>query len=142
MFALLAHVGGTTGAVAEELTAVWHAVSEDSRRWEPLTDEALWAGVEERMDNVSELWAWFARRDLAKPEAAALFRDIELTREPVEETMTAAQYIAQIRTTNSYLHLSPDEQQHLEKSSAAVIEAHGGTFPTAYSAVLVTALRA
>lgn len=142
MFALLAHVGGTTGAVDEELTAVWHEVSEESRSWEPLTDEALWAGVEERMGNASELWAWFARRDLARPEAATLFRDVEVTREPVEATMTAEQYLAQIRTTNSYLHLSPDEQRRLEEGSAAVIEAHGGTFEAGYSAVLVTALRA
>ena len=142
IFALLNHIGGTKGAIDEELTAVWHEVSIASRRWDPLSDEALWAGVDERMDNVSELWAWLSRHDLARPEAAALFRDVELTREPAQGALSTEHYLARVRTTNSYLHLAAVDQQRLEQGLSAVIEARGGTYTASHYAVLVTARRA
>lgn len=141
VFALLAHVGGIKGAFDEELVDVWRRVA-PAGYFQPIEDERLWAGVEERLGNVSALWSWFSRRDeLARPEAATLFRDVELTREPFEGTLSIDDYLARIRTTNGYLHLTPAEQQRLEEGVTAVFEANGGVYTVGYSAVLVTARR-
>ena len=142
MFALLSHFGGTKGAIEKELIEVWHRIA-PSRYFEPIEDEKLWAGVDERRGNASDLWAWLSRRaDLARPEAATLFRDVEMTREPVEGVLTTEHYLARVRTTNGYLHLAAEDQQRLEQGLAAVIDAHGGSYAARYDAVLVTARRA
>ena len=140
VFALLSHVGGTRGRIDEELVEVWRDIAGST--WEPLGDEALWQGVQRHTGNVSELWAWLTRHDLARPEAAALFRDVELAREPVENALSVEGYLERMRTTNAYLHLAPEDQERLERRMAAVIEAHGGTYPVRHFAVLVTARRA
>jgi SAM-dependent methyltransferase len=139
VFALLSHVGGTRGQLDEEVTQVWRDVAGST--WEPLDDETLWAGVESRLGNISELWAWLTRHQLARPEAATLFRDVRLDREPVEQTLTLDDYLARVRTTNTYLHLAPEDQQRLEQGLTAVLEAHGGVYPASHFAVLVTARR-
>jgi SAM-dependent methyltransferase len=142
VFALLSHVGGTRGAFDEELIDVWRQVAPASY-FKPIEDEKLWAGVHQRTGNVSALWSWLSRRDdLARPEAAELFREVELTREPVEYELPVEDYLARIRTTNSYLHLSSDDQRRLEEGLAAVLHEHGGAYPASHSAVLVTARRA
>jgi SAM-dependent methyltransferase len=140
MFALFGHAGGARDAIDEEITRAWDEVTE--AKWNLIDDEAFWAGADSRMDNVSELWSWLSRHDLARSEAATLFRGVELTREPFEQTLTVDDYLARIRTTNNYLHLTPEAQQRLERSLAAVLDAHGGTYRAKYFAVLVTALRA
>jgi SAM-dependent methyltransferase len=142
MFALLSHFGGTKGAIDEELTEVWHRIAPSSY-FEPIEDAKLWAGVDERMGNASDLWAGLSRRaELARPEAATLFRDVEMTREPVQGVLSTEHYLARVRTTNGYLHLAAEDQQRLEQELAAVIEAHGGSYTAGYWAVLVTARRA
>ncbi len=140
MFALFGHAGGARDAIHEEITRAWDEVTES--RWNLIDDEAFWAGADSRMDNVSELWAWLSRHELARARAATLFRDVELTREPFEETLTVDDYLARIRTTNNYLHLTPEARQRLERSLTAVLDAHGGTYRAKYFAVLVTALLA
>lgn len=141
MFALFGHAGGTKGAFDEELIDVWRQLGSASY-FEPIEDEQLWAGVAERTGNVSELWSWLSRHDLARSEAAELFADAQLTREPFEATSSVEDYLARIATTNGYLHLTPADRQRLEEGVTAVFEAHGGTYTTAYSAILVTARRA
>jgi SAM-dependent methyltransferase len=140
VFALLSHVGGTKSALDEELAHVWRDVAGST--WEPLDDETLWAGVGSRSGNVAELWSWLTRHELAQIEAATLFRDVELTREPVGQTLSAEGYLARIRTANNYLHLAPGDQQRLERGITEAIEAHGGVYQESRFAVLVTARRA
>jgi len=139
LFALLSHVGGTRGRLDEELVAVWHDVTGST--WEPLDEETLWRGVDSRTGNVSELWSWLTRHELARPEAANLYRDVQLTREPVEYTHSVDEYLERTRTTNSYLHLATGDQQRLEHGLRAVLEAHGATYSGKHFAVLVTARR-
>jgi SAM-dependent methyltransferase len=141
LFALLSHAGGIQGPVDEEVVHVWRDVAPD-RYYDPIYDDALWAGVDERTGNVSELWSWLTRHDLARPEAAALFRDVEVAKVAVVREMPVDDYLARIRTTNSYLHMPPEQQQALERGLAAVINAHGGTYPVHGASVLVTARRA
>lgn len=140
VLALFGHGSGTQGPIDEEISRVWDEVTVS--KWERIGDDAFWTGAESRVGNVSELWSWLSRHKLARPEAATLFRDVELTREPVEHTLSVDDYIARIRTTNNYLHLGSEGRQRLEYGLAAVLEAHGGTYPARYSAVLVTARRA
>jgi SAM-dependent methyltransferase len=139
VFALFGHAGGARGPIDEEITAVWDEVTGST--WNLIDEEAFWTGTESRMDNVSELWSWLSRHDLARPAAATLFRDVELYREPVEGTLSVEEYLARVRTTNNYLHLGADDRTRLEQGLGAVIDAHGGTLPVSHFAVLVTARR-
>lgn len=139
MFALFGHAGGSRGPIDEAITHAWDQVTE--AKWNLIDDDAFWAGASSRTGNVSELWSWLSRHDLARPEAATLFRDVQLVREPLEQTLSVEDYLARIRTTNNYLHLDPDKRQRLERDVAAVIEAHGGSYRSKYFAVLVTARR-
>jgi hypothetical protein len=137
---LLSHVGGIRGPLDEELVHVWRDVV-PADHYEPIDDDTLWKGVESRTGNVSELWSSLTHHRLARPEAAILFRDVEVAREPVEQTLSVEAYLARIRTTNSYLHLSAEKRQRLEDGFTAVLEAHGGTYHASNFAILVTARR-
>src|SRR5439155_1670286 len=80
-------------------------------------DEVLWAGADERRDNISELWSWLCHHhELAVPEAAELFEDVEITREPSEQDVPLEDYLARIRTTNNYLRMDAGTQQRLEQA--------------------------
>jgi len=142
VFALLSHVGGMRGELDDELLRVWREVSPASRKWKPVDDETLWNGAEERMGDISALWSWLTYHELAAPEAAQLFEDVQLCREPSDRAMSVQDYLARIRTTNNYLHLTDDEQARLAQDLTAVIEKHGGTYPASSFATLVTGRRA
>ena len=143
VFALLAHTGGfLRGRLDAEISRVWVEVSPATRDWNPVDDETLFGGVDERLGNVSELWSWLTFHDLATPEAARLFEDLQLTREPFELDLSIEDYLARIRTSNYYLHLSPDQQQRLDAGITAALERHGGIYPGRSFATLVTARRA
>lgn len=141
VFALLSHAGGLRGELDEELVRVWREFSTSPWSREPVDDETLWAGAEARKGNISELWSWLAAHDLTVPEAAELFGEVELTKEPMEREMPVVDYLALIRTTNNYLHLAPEQQRGLEHAIADVVGRHGGTYPGHGYAVLVTARR-
>ncbi len=142
VFALLSHAGGMRGELHDELSRVWRSVWPGADSWKPVDDETLWREAERRTANVSELWAWLTRHDeLAVPEAAQLFHAAEVTKEPVDRTFSADEYIGLTRTTNNYLQLSPVEQQRLDDGLAAVFEAHGGAYRATGFAVVVTARR-
>jgi SAM-dependent methyltransferase len=142
-FALLSHTGGPRDELDWELIRVWHDVVPGSaERWTPRDEETLWGGVESRLGNVSELWSWLTYHDLARPEAAELFTDVAVAREPSEVDLSTEDYLARLRTTNYYLHLPPEDQPRLDRGIAAVLDTHGGTYRNRTDAVLVTARRA
>lgn len=92
-----------------------------------------------RRRNVSELWSWLGKREIARPEAAALFADVRLSRVPVETTQTAEQMLGQVRTTSAYLGLDGERQGVLERRLAGLVEAEGGIHRSITFATLVTA---
>ncbi len=142
-FALLSHTGGPRDELDWELIRVWHDVVPGSEeRWTPLDEETLWHGVESRLGNVSELWSWLTYHDLTRSEAAELFTDVAVARESSEVDVSTEDYLARMRTSNYYLHLSPEDQRRLDEGLAAVLDAHGGTYRNRTDAVLVTARRA
>jgi SAM-dependent methyltransferase len=143
VFALLTHAGGFLRSELDaEISRIWTEVSKATADFRPVDDETLWGGVDERLGNVSELWSWLTfHEDLASADAADLFEDVEFRREQQEQTLTIPEYLDRIRTSNYYLHLTPDEQHRLDAGLAAAIERHGGTYPATSSATLVTARR-
>jgi ubiquinone/menaquinone biosynthesis C-methylase UbiE len=140
VLALLAHVGG--GANLLGLTGVlaaWREVLPEAANWKPRDAETIWQGVEARRANVSEVWAWLEKRELARPEAAELFQDVNVVRLPIERELTAADVLAFVRTTSAYLGLDVSRQELLERRLSAVLESAGESFRSTTFATLVTA---
>jgi hypothetical protein len=141
VLALLTYVGGLNLEPEVELgfREAWREVLPEAATWESRDANVIWKGAEARRDNVSELWAWLERREIARPEAAELFEDVTLAKIPSEREATAAEGLAFVRTTSSYLRLDPNRQKLLEHRLAAVVEAAGGTYRSTTFDTLVTA---
>jgi ubiquinone/menaquinone biosynthesis C-methylase UbiE len=133
--ALLTH----TVELEVELLAAWRDVLPAANGWESRDPITLWAGADERRENVSELWAWITKSDIARPEAAALFRDVRLRRERIFVEQTVDDALAQVRTQSAYLELDPRLQNRLERRISSYIESVGGTYRPTVFAVLATA---
>jgi ubiquinone/menaquinone biosynthesis C-methylase UbiE len=141
VFALLTHMGFSP--LDEQIHGVWTDVRPESLEWTPRDQETFFGGIEARLGNVSEAWAWLNQRDaLARPEAAELFTDVRLTTAASEEEETAERLLAVTRTTSMYLSLDLDERRRLEQGLVSVIDGAGGSLPVTLYAVLVTARRA
>lgn len=137
-FALLTHVAFSP--LDEQLHAVWTEVRPDSLQWVPRDRETLFAGIEDRLGNVSGVWAWLNQRDaLAREDAAELFTEVNLTTVASEEEETAEHLVAVTRTTSMYLGLAASDRRRIEQGLTAVIDDAGGSFPVTLYAVLVTA---
>jgi ubiquinone/menaquinone biosynthesis C-methylase UbiE len=136
---LLTHVGGSFLELDADFLAAWREVLPDAQTWVSRDAQTLWEGAEARRTNVSELWAWLVKREIARPEAAELFGDVRLTTLPIEREETSAESLAHIRTASAYLLLDSDRQERLEKRLAAVIEDRGGSWRSTTFATLVTA---
>jgi len=138
VFGLLTHVGFSP--LDEQLHAVWTDVRPQSREWVPRDRQTFFDGIESRLDNVSEAWAWLNQRDaLAREEVAGLFTDGRLTTVAADEQETAEHLVAVTRTTSMYLGLGASDRQRLEKGLAAVVDGAGGSFPLTIYGVLITA---
>lgn len=138
VFALLTHVGFS--ALDEQIHAVWTDVRPESLEWMPRDRETVFHGIEARLANASEAWAWLIQRDeLARPEAAELFTDVRLTTAVSEREETAEHLVAVTRTTSMYLSLDADKRQRLEQGLTAVVDGAGGSLTVALYSVLITA---
>jgi len=133
--ALLAH----TFEPEPEMLAAWREFVQEADAWAPRDQRTLWEGADARMGNISELWAWLMNREIARPEAAELFRDVQLRKVRIEAAETAGDLLALIRTTSSYLRLEPELRTGLEERIAAVVEGMGGTYRPTLFALLATA---
>jgi SAM-dependent methyltransferase len=139
VLALLAHVGGSSLELDDEFLAAWREVSPEAATWTSRDDQTLWEGAEARRANVSELWAWLTKHEIARPEAAELFGDVRLTWLPIEAMETAEELLALLRTTSAYLRLDLERQMRLEERLGAIIEGAGGAYRSTTFATLVTA---
>ncbi len=138
MFALLTHVGFSP--IDERLHAVWTDVRPESLEWVARDRQTFFDGIEGRLGNVSEVWAWINQRDaLAREEAGDLFGDVRLTKASTEREERAEHLIAVTRTTSMYLGLDARDRKRLEEGLAAVVEEAGGSYPLTLDALLVTA---
>lgn len=139
---LLALLLRTGGSASPELRAAfleaWRQVLPEAASWSFRDADTIWEGAEERRGNVSELWAWLEKRDLARPEAATLFADVDLVKVTEEREVTAAEHVAFVRTTSSYLRLDAARRQAFEEHLHAVFEGIGGSYDAMTFATLVT----
>ena len=139
VLALLAHVRcGDDRELRAGLLEAWRQVVPEAAGW--FRDLAtIWKGAEERRGNVSELWSWLEGRDIGRPEAAALFEDVRIDTVAEKEKVTAADYVALVRTTSTYLRLDARRRTALEDGLNRAIEAAGGRYGRTTFATLVTA---
>lgn len=138
LLALLWHVGGSMELDAEVLAA-WREVLPEAATWGSRDHETLWEGADARRGNVSELWSWLGKRDIARPEAADLFADVRVRKVPVETVETVEEMLGLVRTTSAYLRLDGERQGRFERRLAGLVEAEGGTHRSTHFATLVTA---
>lgn len=99
------------------------------------------AGARERRGNVSEVWAWLAGHDVARPEAGRLFGDVRIAATPTLTEHTADQLNALLRTASFYQRMSPGQRQAIEAEHMAIHERLGRPIRSSMAAVLVTARR-
>jgi SAM-dependent methyltransferase len=114
-------------------------------RWRPLRDlDTIVAGVPERLGNASEVWDWLmgdGRHEMAVPNAASLFYDVNVEADVHIVDETADEFVAKMRTTSLYLQLEPDRRKALEEDDRNFIEQHG-RLRTPIATLLMTARRA
>ena len=137
VLALLSHTDFSP--LDDQFRSAWIEVLPEAATWERRDRQTLCEGAEARRGNVSELWAWLTRLELAREEAAELFTDVRFTTVAVEQEETAEQLIAVLRTTSTYLRLDGSSRRRLESGLTAVIKQAGGGFHSTILAVLVTA---
>jgi SAM-dependent methyltransferase len=137
--ALLSHFGGSRTELDLAILAAWREVQPDAVSWEYRTREELWAGANDRLANVSELWSWLSRHELAVPEAAELFGPARVDVVEYELTESADEYVGQVRTQSQYLRLDPERRARIETLLREVIADAGGAYRATVFATLVTA---
>jgi ubiquinone/menaquinone biosynthesis C-methylase UbiE len=137
--ALLTH----TIELEPEFLAAWREVVPEAAAWISRDPETLWKGAETRRNNISELWAWLVKRDIARPEAAELFEDVQLRTVQLEIAETAAEVVAHVRTQSEYLRLDSSRQRRLDERISAFVENQGGTYrPTTFATLATARMRA
>ena len=103
--------------------------------------EATLAGMEQRRDNVSQVWAWLGSYDIGQDYAGPLFGDVQVAVMPKLTEHTADELNAIFRTLSPYARLSPDQRQALEREHEAIYERLGRPIRASTVAALVTARR-
>jgi ubiquinone/menaquinone biosynthesis C-methylase UbiE len=136
---VLALLCSVSGSRIPGVLAAWREVLPEAATWTSRDLETIWAGAEARLGNISEVWAWMEKRELARPEAAELFQDVTFTRVPFEREESAADILAFVRTTSAYLSLDAARRKLFERRLSEVLERAGGTFRSTVFATLVTA---
>ena len=118
--------------VAPEIAAGW------PRYWDLAT---IAAGVEQRRENVSEVWAWIGSHDVARSYAGRLFCEVQIARVPTLLEQTPDELNALLGTASFYQRLSAHQRQALQSESVAIFERLGRPIRSSTVAVLVTARR-
>jgi ubiquinone/menaquinone biosynthesis C-methylase UbiE len=139
IFALLTYTGFSP--LDEQIHAVWTDVdAETGERWALRDRKTLFEGLEARLVNISEAWAWLNQREtLLRPEAEELFESARLTTAETHVSETAESLVGFMRTTSTYLALEPDQRRRLEEGLTAAVDEAGGSYPLTIVYVLVTA---
>ena len=123
------------------LAAVKKVAPDIAAHWPAYRDiDATLAGVEQRRENVSAVWAWLGSYDMAQDYAGPLFGDVQVAVAPRLIEQTADELNAVIRTMSFYARLSPGQRQAFEQESAAIYERLGRPIRASMVATLVTAV--
>jgi SAM-dependent methyltransferase len=124
------------------LAAMTRVAPELAAAWPPVRDLAtILAGVQERRENISEVWAWIGRTEIARPRAAEVFGEIQIATMPTVFEQTADEVNSSLRTTSPFQRLDADRRQVLEDENTAIYERLGRPIRSDLLAVLVAARR-
>ena len=148
VLALLGHTG-VRDEQSDELEAEFR---ETLRRHAPEIAETLpWtrdleelpAGAEARCANASAVWDWLMAEahELAVPDAAGMFADVEVTTRVERVERTADEIAARFRTTSLYFRIDPSRRAAFEEDDRKSIERRGGSLTGSRAAILMTAKR-
>jgi SAM-dependent methyltransferase len=131
------------GQAPDELEAAFRRLAPEiaAERPGPRDEATIRTGVEERRENVSEVWAWLGHPGLEIPEAGTLFGPAMLTTVPRTIEQTADELWALFETTAVYHRLSASARADLRAEDERIIERHGGTLRSTQFVALVTAQR-
>jgi ubiquinone/menaquinone biosynthesis C-methylase UbiE len=124
------------------LAAIRKVAPDAADNWPAYRDlDATLAGMEQRRDNVSEVWAWLGSYDIGQEYASRLFDDVRVAIMPKLVEHTPDELNAVLRTMSFYARLSPGQRQALERELEAIYERPGRPIRASTAAVLVTARR-
>jgi ubiquinone/menaquinone biosynthesis C-methylase UbiE len=145
-FALLQPIGvrdAVNGEVLDELAAAFTRLAPElAGEWVAARDEAtIRAGVEERRENVSEVWSWLAHPGFGVPDAGTLFGPAAFTSVPRLREDTAEELWALFETTSRHHRLGATARAELRAEYAQIIAGCGGTLRSTQLVALVTAQR-
>jgi hypothetical protein len=104
--------------------------------------DGILAGVAARRANLSEVWAWLGGYDLARPYAAPLFEDVQLTALPALHEHTGEELNGLLGTMSFWSRLSPRQRDALAAKNIALCHRLGRPIRSSSVACLVTARRA
>jgi SAM-dependent methyltransferase len=119
--------------IAHELAADWPTYRD--------LDGTL-AGVAERRDNVSEVWAWLGSYEVARVYAARLFDDVHVAAVPRLVEHTAEQLNALLGTMSFWARLSRRQRDALTAETHTLHQRLGRPIRSSTVACLITARRA
>ena len=124
------------------LAAMSRVAPDIAANWPAYRDlDATLAGMEQRRDNVSEVWAWLGSYDLGQEYAGRLFGDVQVAVMPKLIEHTPDELNTLVRTMSFYARLSPGQRQDLERDYGAIYERLGRPIRASTVAALVTARR-
>jgi SAM-dependent methyltransferase len=126
-------------ALLSAIAAVAPEMAEGWPRYRELEDTL--AGVGERRENISEVWAWLGGHELARDYAADLFDDAQIAVEPTLVEHTAAELNALLGTMSFWARLSSGQREAIESANASLHERLGRPIRSSVVACLVTARR-
>jgi SAM-dependent methyltransferase len=118
--------------IAPELAAEWPSYRD--------LDGTL-AGVRERRENVSEVWAWLGRYDVARGYVRELFEPAAIDAVPVLVEHTADALNAVLGTMSFWARLSPGQRDALVAENHALEQRLGRPIRASTAACLVMAQR-
>jgi len=146
VLSLIQYIGVRNPETAADEGALMDALAGSAPKlaaeWPALRDlDTITAGVEERRENVSEVWAWVASQPVARSYPAALFGNVDIAVMPTRVEQTADELNSLFRTTSLCHRLSPAQRQALERANRAIEDRLGRRIRSSMLAVLVTARR-
>jgi SAM-dependent methyltransferase len=124
------------------LAAVRKVAPDIAASWPAYRDlDATLAGMEQRRDNVSQVWAWFGSYDIAQDYAGRLFGDVQVSVMPKRAEHTLGELAAVLRTMSFYARLSAGQRRALERELEAMCRRPGRPLRASTVVALVTARR-
>ena len=126
-----------------QLVALGKVAPEIASSWPGIRDaDTIRSGAYDRRENISEVWSWIGRHDLAVPEAAELFNDVQVATVSIYTEVTADKLNALLRTTSLYARVRADRRPEFEAENRRAAERLGGVVRISELGVLVTGRRA